>query len=177
MQSSNDKNKKKRRAEDELASGAQSPAGPPTKKQKDQAAFDAANCIYRVPQLVPPPNSSHLATKHPAHVPVYLRSTKMPLPKPNTAIRVTELLAELGVSTSRLVMPTRTNLEAYDGVLQAAASLVDMKRQVDRVEQEIRTLKAQRDGGYIPPVDLSRKRSESVLSTDTSTTNRRSRAL
>jgi DNA methyltransferase 1-associated protein 1 len=72
-------------------------------------------------------------------------------------------------------MPTRPNLEAYDGVLQAAVSLVDMKRQVDRVEQEIRTIKAQRDGGYIPPVE-SRKRSESVLSTDTSTTNRRSRA-
>lgn len=100
----------------------------------------------------------------------------MPLPKPNTAIRVTELLAEMGVSTTRLVMPTRTNLEAYDGVLQAAASLVDMKRQVDRVEQELRTLKAQRDGGYIPPVEVARNRSESVLSTDTSATNRRSRA-
>ncbi|GMK57062.1 hypothetical protein CspeluHIS016_0309020 [Cutaneotrichosporon spelunceum] len=166
-------NKKKRRPEDE--SGAPSPA-PPTKKQKDQAAFDAANCIYRVPTPTPAPNSSHLATKHPAHVPAYLRSTKMPVPKPNTAIRVSELLAEMGVSTTRLVMPTRTNLEAYDGVLQAAASLVDMKRQVDRVEQEIRALKAQRDGGYIPPVDVSRIRSESVLSTDTSTTNRRSRA-
>jgi DNA methyltransferase 1-associated protein 1 len=165
-------NKKKRRPEDE--SGVPSPA-PPTKKQKDQAAYDAANCIYRVPAAAPAPNSSHLATKHPAHVPVYLRSTKMPLPKPNTAIRVTELLAEMGVSTARLVMPTRPNLEAYDGVLQAAVSLVDMKRQVDRVEQEIRTIKAQRDGGYIPPVE-SRKRSESVLSTDTSTTNRRSRA-
>jgi DNA methyltransferase 1-associated protein 1 len=103
----------------------------------------------------------------------------MPAPKANTAIRITELLAEFGLSTSRLVMPTRSNLEAFDGVLQAAASLIDMKRQVDRVEQELRTLKAQREG-FVPPVteSLSRKRSESVLSTDTSGTGaRRSRAL
>lgn len=113
--------------------------------------------------------------KHPVHVPVHLRSSRMPVPKPNTAIRVTELLAELGVSTHRLVMPTRVNLEIYDGVLQAAAGLVDMKRQVDRVEQEIRTLKAQKSGGFVPPVE--RKRSDSVLSTDTSGTGRRSRAL
>lgn len=101
----------------------------------------------------------------------------MPMPKPNAAIRITELLAEFGLSTTRLVMPTRGNLEAYDSVLQAAASLIEMKRQVDRVEQEVRTLKAQREG-YVPPVEtLSRKRSESVLSTDTSGTGaRRSRA-
>lgn len=131
-----------------------------------------------MPQIPVGPNASHLATKHPVHQPVHLRSSKMPVPKPNTAIRVTELLTEMAVSTTRLVMPTRTNLEAFEGVLTAAASLVDMKRQVDRVEQEVRTLKAQREG-FIPPVEpQSRKRSESVLSTDTSGTGaRRSRAL
>lgn len=164
-------NKKKRRPEDDAAP---SPAAPPTKKQKDQAAFDKTNCIYRIPTATPAPNSSHLAMKHPVHVPVYLRSTRLPVPKPNTAIRVTELLGELGVSTHRLVMPTRVNLEIFDGVLQAASNLVEMKRQVDRVEQEIRTLKAQKSGGFIPPVE--RKRSDSVLSTDTSATGRRSRA-
>jgi len=104
----------------------------------------------------------------------------MPAPKANTAIRISELLAEFGLGTARLVMPTRGNIEAYDSVLQAAASLIDMKRQVDRVEQELRTLKAQKEG-FVPPVSesQSRKRSESVLSTDTSGTGtaRRSRAL
>lgn len=168
--------KKKRRPDEETPSRPASP-GPPAKKPRDQAAWDAQQCIYRLP---PPPvaaNSSHLASKHPVHQPVHLRSTKMPMPKANSAIRITELLGEMGLSTHRLVMPTRGNLEAYDGVLGAAASLIDMKRQVDRVEQDIRTLKAQKDG-FIPPVDASRKRSESVLSTDTSGTgtNRRSRA-
>lgn len=139
--------------------------------------LDTAHCIYRVPPVPVGPNASHLATKHPVHQPVHLRSSKMPAPKPNAAIRISELLAEFGLSSSRLVMPTRGNLEAYDGVLQAATSLVDMKRQVDRVEQELRTLKAQKEG-FVPPVEPpSRKRSESVLSTDTSTTTRRSRAL
>ncbi len=139
-----------------------SPAIPLTKKQKDSAAFgmspfstmlrsDIAHCIYRVP---PPPvttNTSHLAAKHPLHVPVYLRSTKLPVPKPNAAIRITELLTELGINTQKLVMPTRTNLEIFERVLVAAGGLVDMKRQVDRVEQEMRTLRAQREG-FVPPL-------------------------
>jgi len=60
-------------------------------------------------------------------------------------------MAELGVETQRLVMPTRNNLEALDGVLVAGAALCDMKRQVDRVEQDLRTLRAQREG-YVAPL-------------------------
>lgn len=60
-------------------------------------------------------------------------------------------MAELGVETQRLVMPTRTNLDALEGVFVAGAALVDMKRQVDRVEQELRTLRTQREG-YVAPV-------------------------
>lgn len=48
-------------------------------------------------------------------------------------------------------MPTRENIEIFDSLLAAAGGLIDMKRQVDRVEQEVRTLKAQLPG-YIPPV-------------------------
>jgi DNA methyltransferase 1-associated protein 1 len=88
-------------------------------------------------------------------VPAYPRSTRLPLPKPTAAIRITEILGELGVSTARLVMATRHNMELYAGVLTAANGLVDMKRQVDRVEQELRTLRAQREG-FIAPID-SRK--------------------
>ncbi|KAK8850634.1 hypothetical protein IAR55_004553 [Kwoniella newhampshirensis] len=120
------------------------------------------------------PHTSHLASKHPIHQPVYLRSTKLPLPKPTAAIRITELLNELGISAHKLVMPTRGNLEIFESLLQAASALIDMKRQVDRVEQELRTVRAQREG----LVPFERKvRSDSIASTDTTTTNRRSRGL
>ena len=59
-------------------------------------------------------------------------------------------MAELGVETQRLVMPTRSNLDALDGVLTAGAALVDMKRQVNRVQQELDTLKKQREGFVAP---------------------------
>jgi DNA methyltransferase 1-associated protein 1 len=49
-------------------------------------------------------------------------------------------------------MPTRPNLDMLERVFGAAAGLVEMKRQVDRVEQELRTLKAQKEG-FIPPMD------------------------
>jgi len=113
---------------------------------------DASHCIYRVPLPPVAPNTSHLAAKHPLHVPVYLRSTKLPLPKPNAAIRITELLTELGVNTQKLVMPTRNNIEIFERLLVAAGGLVDMKRQVDRVEQEMRTLRAQREG-FVAPME------------------------
>ena len=86
----------------------------------------------------------------------------MSQPKPTAAIRITDILNELGVSTVRLVMPTRPNLELYEGVLTAANALVDMKRQVDRVEQELRTLRAQRDG-FIAPIASRKVRSATVL--------------
>jgi len=80
-------------------------------------------------------------------------------------------MAELGVETQRLIMPTRTNVDTLDGVLAAGAALVDMKRQVDRVEQELRTLRAQREG-YVAPLHRG-SRSESVTSTGTSVVTRR----
>lgn len=76
----------------------------------------------------------------------------MPVPKHSAAIRITDLLSEMGISSHRLVMPTRTSLEVFDGVIHAAGGLVDMKRQLDRVEQELRTLRAQREG-FVPPVE------------------------
>jgi len=112
---------------------------------------DAAYCIYRVPPPVVLPNTSHLAAKHPPHVPAYLRSSKLPVPRSTVILRINELMAELGVETQRLVMPTRNNLEALDGVLVAGAALCDMKRQVDRVEQDLRSLRAQREG-YVAPL-------------------------
>jgi DNA methyltransferase 1-associated protein 1 len=59
-------------------------------------------------------------------------------------------MAELGVETQRLVMPTRNNVDALEKVLEAGSALVDMKRQVDRVEQELRKLRAQREAFVAP---------------------------
>ncbi|WWC72672.1 uncharacterized protein I206_106636 [Kwoniella pini CBS 10737] len=170
-----DKNKKRKRAEE--GEPLPPPPPPPKLNPKDQVAFDLAHCIYHIPPPPTNPHSSHLASKHPVHQPIHLRSTKIPLPKQNASIRITELLNELGIGAGRLVMPTRSNIEMYDSLLQAAGALVEMKRQVDRVEQELRTVKAQKEG-LLPTLETRKVRSESVTSTDTTTTtNRRSRPL
>jgi DNA methyltransferase 1-associated protein 1 len=74
-------------------------------------------------------------------------------------------MVELGVETQRLVMPTRNNLDALDGVLAAGAALVDMKRQVQRVQQELDALRKQ-GPGFVAPVSRGGVRS---LNPDTST--------
>lgn len=81
---------------------------------------------------------------------------------------------ELGVNGEKLVMPTRSNVEELEGLFGAVTALVDMKRQVDRVSQEVRMLRAQKEGYIPPPASESRKtRSESVTSTDTSGTRQK----
>nr|XP_018259826.1 SWR1-complex protein 4 [Kwoniella dejecticola CBS 10117]OBR81984.1 SWR1-complex protein 4 [Kwoniella dejecticola CBS 10117] len=170
-----DKNKKRKRAEE----GEPVPPVPlpPKMNAKDQATFDLTHCIYHIPLPPSNPQSSHLASKHPVHQSVHLRSSKIPLPKQNASIRITELLSELGIPAGRMIMPTRSNIEMYDSLLQAAGALVEMKRQVDRVEQELRTVRAQKEG-LLPTLETRKMRSESVTSTDTTTTNnRRSRPL
>ena len=121
--------------------------------------LDNAHCIYRVPTFNNAQDPSHLVAKH-SHHQVYLRSTKLPLPKATSETRIITLLEELGVNSKNLVMPTRTNVELLERLLISAGALVDMKRQFDRVEQEIRTLRAQKEG-FIPPVQ-SRKVSKSI---------------
>lgn len=149
-------NKKRKRPEDEQ------PASPPPAPKENPAwgvlqgdsrlIIDAARCITRLDVLLP---------KHPSHQPACLRSTKLPLPRPNAAIRITEMLTELGVNVHRLVMPTRGNIDELEALFGAAGAMVDMKRQVDRVQQEVRVLRAQREG-FVPPV----ARSVRSMSTD-----------
>jgi DNA methyltransferase 1-associated protein 1 len=75
-------------------------------------------------------------------------------------------MVELGVETQRLVMPTRNNLDALDGVLAAGAALVDMQRQVQRVQQELDALRKQGQG-FVAPVPRGGVRiSTVVLSAD-----------
>ena len=71
------------------------------------------------------------------------------MPKPSSAIRTAELLHELGISSTKLVMPTHNNLEMYEQLVNTASMLVEMKRQADRADQEVRSLEAQARG-FIP---------------------------
>jgi len=51
-------------------------------------------------------------------------------------------MAELGIPHVRLVMPTRENCAQLESLLDATSALVETKKVVDRVDQEIRILKA-----------------------------------
>lgn len=73
---------------------------------------------------------------------MHLRSTEVQLPKPAANMpKIIECLQEVGINHTRLVMPTRENVAALESVFEAANALVEMKKAVDRVEQEMRILK------------------------------------
>ena len=93
---------------------------------------DAQHCIVRTD--VP---TSATATKA-AHQPAYLRSFKLPTPKAAIAPKVTLALSELGISHSRLVMPTRENVVQFEALLDAATALIEIKRLVDKVDYDIK---------------------------------------
>lgn len=71
-----------------------------------------------------------------------MRSFKLPYPKAAIAPRVNTLLTELGVSSSRLVMPTATNCQHLESLMDAATNLVELKRVLDKVDQDIDVLKS-----------------------------------
>ncbi len=97
---------------------------------------DALHCIVRTE--VDQTSSSTKA----AHVPVHLRSYKVAQPKAALAPRVSQLLGELGISHTRLVMPTRDNLAKFAALIDAAQQLVEIKKAVDKHDQDIQTTKA-----------------------------------
>ncbi|KAF5390633.1 hypothetical protein D9757_002634 [Collybiopsis confluens] len=100
------------------------------------AVYDATHCIIRND---PPSNAP--ATKV-AHTPAFMRSFKIPYPKAAIAPKVNSLLTELGVSGSRLVMPTQANCQHLESVMDAAMNLVELKKVLDKVNQDIEVLKA-----------------------------------
>ncbi|KZT66038.1 hypothetical protein DAEQUDRAFT_813884 [Daedalea quercina L-15889] len=111
---------------------------PQTKKSQsaNSARYDATHCIHRTD--VPATTST---TTKAAHAPVYLRSYKLPQPRAPSAAKVAQVLGELGISHTRLVMPTRENCAQLENLLEAATALVETKKVVDKVEQDIRIMK------------------------------------
>ena len=104
------------------------------------------------------------------HVPVHLRSFKLPVARATIAPKVTQALAELGVTHNRLVMPTRENSSQLESLLEATTALIETKKVVDRVEQDIRVLKtrlgisdsenADGDGNESSPMDVDESRED-----------------
>lgn len=99
--------------------------------------LDIQNCIWRHE----PSQTGIGVTKSSSTLPVHLRSTRIPLPRAQLLPKITAVLAEHGISISRLVMPTRANLERMEALQTAATVLLETKKAVDRVDLEIRTLK------------------------------------
>ncbi|KAI0000025.1 hypothetical protein BJV77DRAFT_975919 [Russula vinacea] len=150
--------KKRRRG---IASELDSPATPSSSlfasaiPRRAQSAKSAAEGIPR--SIIHPPSPTFLyalqciqrtdgitpagTTTKTAHQAAHLRSFRVPYPKAAVAARVTQISSELGVSLSRLVMPTRDTLMAHESLLEAITSLVELKKVADRVDQEIRTAK------------------------------------
>lgn len=99
------------------------------------AAYDLLHNIVRAPE-----SATLLSTKS-AHQAVFMRSAKLPYPKAPISQKVSQALAELRINPTRLVMPTRENVICLEMLLEATTAMVEQKRVVDRVEQEVRTLK------------------------------------
>jgi DNA methyltransferase 1-associated protein 1 len=97
---------------------------------------DALHCIQRTDG--PMPTGTTTKATHQA---AYLRSFRLPYPKAAVAAKVSQIATELGISLSRLVMPTRDTLAQHEALLEAITTLVEMKKVADRLDQDIRTAK------------------------------------
>lgn len=87
---------------------------------------------------VEPPATTTTKT---THVPVHLRSFKLPIPKAAIAPKVIQALSEVGITHSRLVMPTRENCAKFEAILESTTALLETKKMVDKVDQDIRVLR------------------------------------
>ncbi|GME84333.1 unnamed protein product [Ambrosiozyma monospora] len=74
---------------------------------------------------------------------VYLRSQKIVTFKPAVQSKVVEILNELGISM-RLTMPTGAVCSKFDKLMHRIASLVDLKKQTDKIEAEVTLMKRQK---------------------------------
>jgi len=65
----------------------------------------------------------------------------MPAPKATVAAKINQALAELGISASRLVMPTRDNMAQLEALIDLTAQLLETKRLVEKVEHDVAVLR------------------------------------
>lgn len=109
--------------------------------------LDAKHCIYRAP-----PGSNLINSKN-THTPVHARSSKFPIPKPILASHlqaysqvtaadgsVTQpqtVFTKLDIHPTKLMMPTKENLELMDRVFGAATQWVEVQKQLERADVEL----------------------------------------
>ncbi|KAF7332045.1 Myb-like domain-containing protein [Mycena kentingensis (nom. inval.)] len=125
---------KRKKKGNELDSPSTPLSAPLLRRPVKSSAQDLIHCITR--SEPPPPGVSVKSS----HQPAFLRTFKIPYPKSTVAQKVIQAMTELGVSNTRLVMPTMANITHLENVMDAAASLVETKKNVDRVEFEIEML-------------------------------------
>ncbi|KAF3936850.1 hypothetical protein ABW19_dt0205108 [Dactylella cylindrospora] len=90
---------------------------------------------------------------------VFFRTMKMNLPKANSFVNKSPaIMAELNIPQI-LTMPTSKTCAKYEQLAKEIASLMDIRKQVEKVDQETKVFKAQEAIG-----DNRTKRSASVLS-------------
>jgi DNA methyltransferase 1-associated protein 1 len=172
------------------AAGSSSSTTPLSAKQKAElrnAQFDEVHNITRfdpqsniglsakppypyltgTPSTYPPvaPSLNNASSSHG----VYLRSTRMLTPKSNLLQRTQEAMAELQPPVSiRLCFPTKENCEKWEGVVGAITSGLEMKRQLDRVQSELRVAQLRLQSGT-PSVSISATQPAPPAPTSTTT--------
>ena len=98
-----------------------------------------------------------------------LRSSKLLISKPTIAQKVSNVFKELGVS-EKLAMPTAAVCEKMEKLQAAIQLMLDAKKNVDRVDQELRIATARKEGsghgtrGGSVAETTNHKRSASVAS-------------
>ena len=86
-----------------------------------------------------PPNLVHSSKN--THTPVHIRSSKFPAMKQQTLARIQQILQELEINSSRLVMPTKENIELMEKLITVCQQLADARKSLEKVEDELRAQK------------------------------------
>ena len=95
---------------------------------------DAKHHITRAP-----PNLVHSSKN--THTPVHIRSSKFPPMKQQTLARIQQILQELEINSSRLVMPTKENIEHMEKLITVCQQLADSRKTLEKLEDELRAQK------------------------------------
>ncbi|KAJ1032476.1 hypothetical protein NDA16_000500 [Ustilago loliicola] len=73
---------------------------------------------------------------------VYLRSSRMLAPRPNLVLKTTQMLAESEPPVGpRLIFPTNKNVEKWENLIGAVTTSLEMRKQLERVNAELRITK------------------------------------
>ncbi|KAA1111069.1 swr complex subunit [Puccinia graminis f. sp. tritici] len=116
---------------------------------QEQIEHDTKHCIYRLDS-----NSLTGSTTGSGghHRTVCLRSARIPLPKTAAAqTRISTVWSELNIPNllsylpKPLIMPTRKNVESYERLIQATNQLIDLKRLIDRVDNDLKVHRKKKD--------------------------------